>query len=131
MIGLDGRPGVKNLLDILSEWLVFRKETIKKKLNFRLDKVVDRLHILEGFKIAYLNIDEVIRIIRESDHPKKDLMAAFDLSDIQAKAILDIRLRQLAKLEEIKILSEIDALDQERKSLEKLLSTSPDNNQKG
>ncbi|WDP88591.1 MAG: DNA topoisomerase IV subunit A [Desulfobacter sp.] len=123
MIGLDGRPGVKNLLEILSEWLEFRKDTIEKKLRFRLDKVLSRLHILEGFKIAYLNIDEVIRIIRESDHPKQDLMDAFGLTDVQAKAILDIRLRQLAKLEEIKILAEMDELNTERKSLEKTLNS--------
>jgi len=123
MIGLDGRPKVKNLLEILSEWLVFRRETIEKKLRFRLDKVMSRLHILEGFKIAYLNIDEVIAIIRNSDHPKADLMETFGLSEIQAKAILEIRLRQLAKLEEIKILTEMEALNKERKSLEKLLSS--------
>ena len=123
MIGLDGRPKVKNLLEILSEWLTFRRDTIEKKLQFRLDKVLNRLHILEGFKIAYLNIDEVIKIIRNSDHPKKDLMDAFGLSEIQAKAILEIRLRQLAKLEEIKILTEMDELNRERESLENLLGS--------
>ncbi len=123
MIGLDGRPKVKNLLEILSEWLTFRRETIEKKLRYRLDKVLSRLHILEGFNIAYLNIDEVIKIIRNSDHPKKDLIAAFGLSEIQAKAILEIRLRQLAKLEEIKIVTEMDELNLERKSLEKLLNS--------
>ncbi len=123
MIGLDGRPSVKNLQQILSEWLEFRRNTIERKLRFRLERVQNRLHILEGFKIAYLNIDEVIRIIRNSDHPKTDLMAAFGLSDIQAKAILEIRLRQLAKLEEIAILSEMNALNKERKSLEKLLNS--------
>jgi len=123
MIGLDGRPSVKNLQEILSEWLEFRRKTIERKLKFRLDQVLNRLHILEGFKIAYLNIDEVIKIIRNSDHPKNDLMEAFGLSEIQAKAILEIRLRQLAKLEEIKILTEMDALTKERKSLEKLLNS--------
>ncbi|MCG8688561.1 MAG: DNA topoisomerase IV subunit A [Desulfobacterales bacterium] len=123
VIGLDGRPGVKNLQEVLSEWLTFRRQTIERKLKFRLDKVLNRLHILEGFKIAYLNIDEVIAIIRNSDHPKEDLIKAFGLSEIQAKAILEIRLRQLAKLEEIKILSEIDELNQERKTLEKLLNS--------
>ncbi|MEH0021044.1 MAG: DNA topoisomerase IV subunit A [Desulfobacter sp.] len=123
MIGLDGRPKVKNLLEILSEWLVFRRETIEKKLRFRLDKVTRRLHILEGLRIAFLNIDEVIRIIRNSDHPKKDLIQAFDLTDTQATAILEIRLRQLAKLEEIKILSEMDELNRERKSIEKVLNS--------
>ncbi|MCG8616265.1 MAG: DNA topoisomerase IV subunit A [Desulfobacterales bacterium] len=123
MIGLDGRPKVKNLVEVLSEWLEFRRDTIRKKLEFRLDKVLNRLHILEGFKIAYLNIDEVIKIIRNSDAPKDDLMAAFDLTEIQAKAILEIRLRQLAKLEEIKIRSEMDELNQERESLEKVLNS--------
>ena len=123
MIGLDGRPGVKNLKEILSEWLIFRQQTIRKKLKFRLDKVLSRLHILEGLRIAYLNLDEVIRIVRSADDPKAELMAAFDLSEIQAKSILEIRLRQLARLEEIKILSEMEELNQEREQLEKLLSS--------
>ncbi len=123
MIGLDGRPAVKPLREVLREWLAFRKDTVEKKLRFRLERVLARLHILDGLKIAFLNIDEVIRIIRESDHPKQDLMTAFNLSEIQAKAILDIRLRQLAKLEEIKINEEIKTLGQERQFLENTLDS--------
>jgi topoisomerase-4 subunit A len=123
MIGLDGRPGVKNLKETLSEWLVFRQQTIRKKLEFRLEKVLSRLHILEGLKIAFLNLDEVIQIVRSADDPKAELIQAFGLSDIQAKAILEIRLRQLARLEEIKILTEIDELNQEKTDLEKLLNS--------
>lgn len=122
MIGINGRPAVKNLMAILTEWLEFRADTVKRKLKFRLEKILNRLHILEGFRIAYLNIDEVIRIIRQSDHPKKELIKAFELTEIQADAILEIRLRQLARLEEIKILSEIDELEEQRKTLEKTLS---------
>ncbi len=123
MIGLNGRPAVKSLREVLLEWLAFRKDTVEKKLRFRLEQVLARLHILEGLKIAFLNLDEVIRIIRESDHPKQDLMATFDLSEIQAKAILDIRLRQLAKLEEVKINEEIKALGKERQFLENTLNS--------
>lgn len=122
VIGINGKPRVKNLLEILREWLEFRADTVRKKLNFRLNKILDRLHILDGLLIAYLNIDEVIKIIRNSDHPKTDLMKAFDLTDIQAKAILEIRLRQLAKLEEIKIKAEKEELDTERKHLEHILN---------
>lgn len=121
VIGINGKPTVKNLLELLTEWLEFRAETVRKKLNFRLQKILDRLHILEGLLIAFLNIDEVIKIIRNSDHPKKDLIKAFSLSEIQAKAILEIRLRQLAKLEEIKIKSEQDELEDKRKQLETIL----------
>ena len=122
MIGVDGRPEVKDLVSILKEWLSFRADTVKRKLNYRLDKVLDRLHILEGLKIAFLNIDEVIRIIRSSDEPKEDLIKAFGLTEIQAKAILEIRLRQLAKLEEIKINAEMAELAEERAELEKVLN---------
>ena len=122
VIGINGRPAVKNLKTILLEWLEFRFHTVEKKLAFRLDKVVNRLHILEGFRIAFLNINEVIRIIRESDHPGQQLMKVFGLSQIQANAILDIRLRQLARLEEIKLLSEIKDLKDEQKTLETLLN---------
>ncbi|MCG8565480.1 MAG: DNA topoisomerase IV subunit A, partial [Desulfobacterales bacterium] len=122
MIGINGRPEVKDLLTILKEWLSFRADTVRRKLNFRLNKVKDRLHILEGLKIAFLNIDEVIHIIRSSDEPKADLIKAFGLSEIQAAAILEIRLRQLAKLEEIKINAEMAELAEERDSLEKLLN---------
>ncbi len=123
MIGLDGRPGVRNLKDILSEWLTFRRETVRRRLQHRLDKVNDRLHILDGLLVAYLNIDEVIRIIREEDEPKPALIAAFGLSDTQAEAILELRLRHLAKLEEMKIRGEQDELQTERDRLEKTLKS--------
>jgi len=121
MIGINGRPQVKNLLEVLTEWLEYRAETVRKKLNFQLEKILDRLHILEGFLIAFLNMDEVIKIIRRSDHPKKDLLKAFPLSELQAIAILEIRLRQLARLEEIKIQAEQKDLNSQRKNLEKIL----------
>ena len=121
MIGINGRPQVKNLLEVLTEWLEYRAETVRKKLNFRLEKILDRLHILEGFLIAFLNMDEVIKIIRKSEHPRKDLIKAFPLSELQAIAILEIRLRQLARLEEIKLQSEQKDLNSQRKNLEKIL----------
>jgi len=123
MIGLDGRPAVKNLKDILVEWLEFRRETTRRRLQYRLDKVLARLHILDGLLIAYLNIDEVIEIIRNFDDPKAELISRFNLSEIQANAILEIKLRQLAKLEEIKIRAEQDELSKERDSLEKILNS--------
>ena len=123
MIGLNGNPQVKNLLMILSEWLQFRKETVTKRLQFRLNKILARLHILEGLMIAYLNIDEVIRIIREEDNPKAEFIARFGLSDIQAEAVLDLKLRHLAKLEEFKIKGEQDELSQERDEIEKILNS--------
>lgn len=123
MIGLDGRPKVKNLRDILVEWLTFRTETVRKRLQYRLDKVIARLHILDGLLIAYLNIDEVIAIIRTEDKPKSVLMARFGISDSQAEAILDLKLRHLAKLEEMQIRGEQDALNKERASLEKTLGS--------
>lgn len=123
MIGLDGRPQVKGLVTILSEWLEFRRTTVRRRLQHRLDKVLARLHILEGLLVAYLNIDEVIEIIRTEDEPKAELMSRFGLSDKQAEAILEIRLRQLAKLEEIKIRGEQDELNKEREQLEKLLGS--------
>jgi len=123
MIGLDQRPGVKNLVQILKEWLSYRMDVVTRRLNFRLDKINERLHILEGLLIAYLNLDEVIRIIREEDHPKAELMQRFSLSDIQANAILDLRLRQLAKLEEFKLQSERDELSTEKAGLEKILGS--------
>src|SRR3546814_9556623 len=106
MIGLDGRPRVKNLKEILSEWLDYRFATVTKRINHRLAKVNDRLHILEGLLIAYLNIDEVIRIIRFEDDPKAKLISVFALSDAQAEWILDLKLRHLQKLEEMKIKDE-------------------------
>ncbi|USH02084.1 DNA topoisomerase IV subunit A [Grimontia kaedaensis] len=123
MIGLDGRPQVKGLVKILTEWLEYRRETVRRRLQYRLDKVLARLHILEGLLAAYLNIDEVIEIIRTEDEPKKELMSRFDLSEKQAEAILEIKLRQLAKLEEIKIRGEQDELNKEREQLEKLLGS--------
>ena len=123
MIGLDGRPQVKNLREILSEWLEFRTETVRRRLQHRLNKVLARLHILEGLLTAYLNIDEVIAIIRNEDEPKKELVSRFGLSDTQAEAILELKLRHLIKLEEIKIRGEQNALNTERESLEKTLGS--------
>jgi topoisomerase IV subunit A len=123
MIGINGRPEVKNLLHILKEWLEFRTATVRRRLENRLAKVADRLHILDGLMIAFLNIDEVIAIIRKEDEPKPTLMKRFNLSAIQADAILDLKLRHLAKLEEIKITSEQKELAEERENLEKILGS--------
>ncbi len=123
MIGLDQRPAVKNLAEIIKEWLVYRLDVVTRRLNYRLDKINERLHILEGLLVAYLNLDEVIRIIREEDRPKDELMQRYSLSEIQANAILDLRLRQLAKLEEIKLKSEQDELNAEKADLEKTLGS--------
>ncbi|AHE97540.1 DNA topoisomerase IV subunit A [Thioalkalivibrio paradoxus] len=123
LIGLDGRPRVKNLRELLVEWLGFRVTTVRRRLQWRLDKVLARLHVLAGLLIAYLNIDEVIRIIRENDKPKPVLMERFGLSDIQAEAILELKLRHLAKLEEMKIRGEQDELTAEREQLEKTLAS--------
>lgn len=123
MIGLDGRPQVKNLRTILTEWLRFRHETVRRRLQFRLDKVEARLHILDGLLIAYLNIDEVIAIIRREDEPKPVLMARFKLSDRQAEAILELKLRHLAKLEEMKIRGEQASLAEERDTLKQTLGS--------
>jgi topoisomerase-4 subunit A len=123
MIGLNGRPGVKDLRTILREWLEFRTTTVRRRLQFRLDKVIARLHILDGLLIAYLNIDEVIAIIRTEDEPKPVLMRRFALSDEQAEAILNLRLRHLARLEEMKIRAEQQALADERDSLQKILGS--------
>ncbi|EKO3427143.1 DNA topoisomerase IV subunit A [Vibrio fluvialis] len=123
MIGLDNRPQVKGLVSILSEWIQFRRETVRSRLQHRLDKVLARLHILEGLLIAYLNIDEVIEIIRTEDDPKAVLMARFGITDIQADAILDTKLRHLAKLEEMKIRGEQSELEKERQKLEELLGS--------
>jgi topoisomerase-4 subunit A len=123
VIGLDGRPRMFNLLEMLKEWLKFRKETVKNRLSHRLQIVNDRLHILDGLLVAYLNIDEVIAIIREEDEPKPVLMKRFKLSDIQAEAILNLRLRNLAKLEEFKIKGEQEELQEERDLLEKTLKS--------
>ncbi|MCW8357308.1 MULTISPECIES: DNA topoisomerase IV subunit A [Marinomonas] len=123
VIGLDGLPQVKPLKSFLSEWLRFRIDVVRRRLQFRLDKVMNRLHILEGLLIAYLNIDEVIEIIRTEDKPKVELMARFGLSDMQAESILELKLRHLAKLEEMRIKGEQDELEKERKQLEGLLSS--------
>ena len=123
MIGVDGRPQVKSLLSILGEWLGWRRDTVTRRLTHRLDQVMDRLHILEGYLIAYLNIDEVIRVIREEDAPKIELTKRFALSEIQASAVLDLRLRHLAKLEEVKLQSEQKELESEREYLESILGS--------
>ena len=123
MIGLDNRPEVKGLVQILLEWIEFRKTTVRRRLQYRLDKVLDRLHILEGLLVAYLNLDEVIEIIRTEDEPKDVLMARFGITEIQANAILDTRLRNLAKLEEMKLRGEQDELEKERQKLEQLLGS--------
>ena len=123
MIGLDGRPAVKDLRSLLREWLEFRITTVTRRLQYRLDKVLERLHILDGLMIAYLNIDEVIAIIRREDEPKPVLMKRFKLSDRQADAILDLKLRHLAKLEEMKIRGEQKELSDERDTLQKTLAS--------
>ena len=123
MIGIDGKPAVKDLRSLLVEWLEFRTETVRRRLQHRLSKVLDRLHILDGLLIAFLNIDEVIHIIRTEDQPKPVLMARFGLSDTQAEAVLELKLRHLAKLEEVKIRGEQDELAKERERLEGLLGS--------
>jgi len=123
IIDLEGRPKAFDLVSLLTEWLKFRKETVKRRLNHRLQIVVDRLHILDGLLVAYLSIDAVIKIIREEDEPKPVLMKRFKLSDLQAEAILNLRLRNLAKLEEMKIKGEQDELSEERDGLEKTLKS--------
>lgn len=123
MIGLDNRPQVKGLVEILTEWLVFRRDTVRRRLNYRLEKVLKRLHILEGLLVAFLNIDEVIHIIRSEDEPKPVLMQRFGISDTQAEAILELKLRHLAKLEEVKIRGEQDELAKERDHLQALLAS--------
>jgi topoisomerase-4 subunit A len=121
VIGTDGKPAVRDLRTLLRDWLAFRLDTVRKRLAFRLERVNERLHILDGLLIAYLNIDEVIRIIRREDEPKPVLMKKFRLTDVQAEAILNLRLRNLAKLEEMKIRGEQKELAAEREQLEKVL----------
>jgi len=123
MIGLDGKPQVKNLKQILTEWLRFRADTVTKRLQFRLAKVERRLHLLEGLRIAYLNLDEVIRIIRTEEEPRPALIARFGLSEEQADYILETRLRQLARLEEMKINGERDELEEERARINVILNS--------
>jgi len=123
VIGLDGKPQVKPLIPLLKEWLQFRTQAVVNRLQFRLNKILERLHILEGLLVAYLNIDEVIAIIRREEKPKPVLMKRFKLSEIQTEAILELKLRHLAKLEEIKIKGEEESLGKERKKIELLLSS--------
>ncbi|MBU2179986.1 MAG: DNA topoisomerase IV subunit A, partial [Gammaproteobacteria bacterium] len=123
ILGLDQRPRVKNLLEILKEWLIFRRDTVRRRLQYRLDKVLDRIHVLEGLLIAFLNIDEVIRIIRQNDEPKPVLVAHFGITERQAEAILELKLRHLAKLEEMKIRGELDELSKERDKLQSILGS--------
>lgn len=122
MIGTNGKPQVKSLLTILTEWLSVRRDTVTRRLQYRLDKIEQRLHILAGLLIAYLHIDEVIRIIREEDDPKAELITRYDLTEIQANAILDIRLRQLARLEEIELKREQSDLELEKAQIEAYLN---------
>ena len=124
VIGVDKRPQVKDIVSLLKEWLKFRTETVKRRLEYRLNQLLDRLHILDGLLIAFLNIDEVIKIIREKDKPKPALIKKFKISDFQAEAILNLRLRQLAKLEEMKIKAEQKELNAERKKIEQILDSS-------
>ena len=123
VIGLDGKPKICDLKTLLSEWITFRTQTIKRRLQYRLDEVESRLHILEGLMLVYLNIDEVIRIIREEDNPKDRLIKKFKLTDIQAESILNLRLKNLAKLEEEKILIEKTELEKEQGALSKVLKS--------
>ncbi|MEX9949764.1 DNA topoisomerase IV subunit A [Providencia rettgeri] len=123
MIGLDNRPAVKGLVEILTEWITYRRQTVRNRLNHRLEKVLRRLHILDGLLIAYLNIDEVIEIIRNEDEPKAVLMSRFNITDTQAEAILELKLRHLAKLEEMKIRGEQDELAKERDELQAILGS--------
>ena len=123
IIGLDGRPQVKDLKVILKEWIQYRTETVRKRLQFRLDNVTSSIHILAGLMIAYLNIDKIIKIIRKEEKPKDTLMKNFKLSDTQADAILNLRLRRLAKLEELKIKADLGNLKKEKKELEAILKS--------
>lgn len=123
VIGLDGRPQVKPLKQLLSEWLSFRSDTVTRRLKYRLQKVENRLHLLEGLLITFLNLDKVIHIIRNEDEPKPVLIARFGLSDAQTEYILDTKLRQLARLEEMAIRSEQDALTKERDEINVILDS--------
>ena len=123
LIGLDHRPQVKGLVTLIKEWLTYRRDTVTRRLQYRLQKINDRLHIIDGLLVAYLNIDEVIRIIREEDNPKASLMKTFKLSDVQAESILNIRLRNLARLEEMKLQGEKSELEEEKAGIEKTLGS--------
>ena len=123
VIGLNRRPQTLGLVELLTQWLEFRKQAVLRRLNFRLEKINERLHVLEGLLIVYLHLDEVIRIIRKSDDPQKELMRRFKLSEIQVEAVLQIRLRQLARLEEIKLKTEGKELEAEKREIEAVLSS--------
>ena len=123
IIGNNGKPQVLNLRNLLKQWLTFRLDTVTRRLEHRLDQVIDRLHILEGLLVAFLNIDEVIRIIRSEDKPKPVLMSHFEITGTQAEAILDLRLRNLARLEEMKIRGEQAELEKERQKLDTTLGS--------
>jgi topoisomerase-4 subunit A len=123
MIGINGRPQVKDIKVIIKEWLAYRTETVKRRLQFRLEKILAQIHILQGLMIAYLNIDEVITIIRQEENPRQVLMKRFKLSDLQSEAILELKLRKLAKLEEIRIKGELKELENERKTLDQILGS--------
>ena len=124
VIALDGRPRVMGLRELLLEWLDFRKETVRRRLRYRLERIDQRLHLLEGLLVAYVNLDEVIRIVRTEDHPRQFLMKKFKLSDVQASAILDLRLRQLARLEQDRLEQEREALGAEKSDIERTLKSS-------
>ncbi len=123
MLGLDGRPAVKGLVELLTEWLIYRRQTVTRRLSYRLDKIIKRLTILEGMLIAFMNLDEVINLIRYENNPKKELISRFSLSETQAESILELKLKQLAKLEEVNIRAEQSKLAKERSLLEELLSS--------
>jgi topoisomerase-4 subunit A len=123
MVGSDGKPSQKSLVEILNEWLAFRMQTVRRRTQFRLDRTLERIHIMEGRHLVYLNLDEVIAIIRESDDPKQALLARFPLSEVQVEDILEIRLRQLARLVGIKIEAELAELNKTKQSLERLLGS--------
>jgi topoisomerase-4 subunit A len=123
MVGLDGRPAGKSLRDVLADWAEFRLQTVTRRTKFRLDKVLDRVHVLDGRMIVLLNVDKVVKIIRNADEPKAELMKAFKLSERQTEDILEMRLRQLAKLEHIKVEQELVELNKEQKGLEKILKS--------
>ena len=123
VVGLDGRPRVRGLVELLQEWLDFRRDVIRRRIEFRLEKIADRLHVLDGLLIAFLNLDEVIRIVRTADEPKAELMQRFELSDRQATFILDTRLRQLARLEEMKLTQERETLVGEQADLTRTLNS--------
>ena len=123
MVGLDGRPTGKSLREVLKEWAEFRLATVTRRSQYRLDQVLDRIHVLEGRMIVLLNVDAVIKVIREADDPKADIMAAFGLTERQADDILDMRLRQLAKLEHFKVEKELEDKRKEQKELERILGS--------